>query len=354
MELADMKAVVHIGTAKTGTTSIQRFLNVNRQQLIDQGILYTRYLKAGTFGRAQPEYMRYALSKTRRLLKDQVAARHHRFHTLEELDRMVEGFDDWLAEQASTPGCDSFVISSEQIWVHLRPEATMRALHDLMLRHFDDVTYVLYIRRQDKWLASMYSETLRNAMSHSFEAFLTKRGAPDYHHDIRNLVDVLGRDRVEVRLFERDVMKGHDVVDDFCAVAGIDPTDLKRPERMNEALSLRASRVLRRLNGLATSVSKRGSDRHARMTRAARRFVYAYLNQGRGLSLTPAQRDQVLAQCADSNEQLRQWLFPDRETLFDMRDVATPPGKTPGGKTQAQNLQPLHAPGLPGAERKPN
>ena len=325
-----MKAVFHIGTTKTGTTSLQRFLDVNRERLIAQGFLYTPYMKAGRFGPEQPEYMRYVFSKRRRLMDNPVMAQRQGFRTLEELDRMVEGFDEWLAGQAATEGCHSFVVSSELIWADMRGKPAMRALHQLAMRHFDDVRYVIYIRRQDKWLASAYSETLRNTMSLGLDTFLARRQPPDYHGYIRRLADVVGEERITVRLFERGVMKGDDAVEDFCAVAGIDAAGLERPARVNEGLTRRAAGVLRRLNALAAAVAKPGSGRHARLTRAARRLALSSaVNTGPGLALTPAQRDRVLAECAQSNERLRQWLFPERRALFDMSDIDRESGAAP-------------------------
>ena len=35
-----MKAFLHIGTPKTGTTTLQQFLHTNREKLVQDGILY--------------------------------------------------------------------------------------------------------------------------------------------------------------------------------------------------------------------------------------------------------------------------------------------------------------------------
>ena len=37
-----MKCILHIGTEKTGTTSLQAFLNLNREILAEQGYLFTK------------------------------------------------------------------------------------------------------------------------------------------------------------------------------------------------------------------------------------------------------------------------------------------------------------------------
>jgi len=39
-----VKAVVHIGTEKTGTTTIKEFLHQNRDELVNQGVAYLRSL----------------------------------------------------------------------------------------------------------------------------------------------------------------------------------------------------------------------------------------------------------------------------------------------------------------------
>ena len=39
-----MECIVHIGTEKTGSTSLQRFLSLNRSSLLENGIAYTKTL----------------------------------------------------------------------------------------------------------------------------------------------------------------------------------------------------------------------------------------------------------------------------------------------------------------------
>ena len=42
-----MRAIIHIGIIKTGTTSIQSFLQANRSLLRGQGVLYPQYAIPG-------------------------------------------------------------------------------------------------------------------------------------------------------------------------------------------------------------------------------------------------------------------------------------------------------------------
>ena len=37
------RCIIHIGTEKTGTSSIQHFLSMNRAALAEQGVLYTDF-----------------------------------------------------------------------------------------------------------------------------------------------------------------------------------------------------------------------------------------------------------------------------------------------------------------------
>ena len=165
---------------------------------------------------------------------------------------------------------------------------------------------------------------------------------------------MVGLERVELRLFEKAELAGGDVISDFCAAAGIETDGLNWPPRVNESLSRRAIAFLRWCNRRLETLATPGSNTHARLSRLSRGIAGKLLNTGPQMEMTATDRDRILARCADSNERLRQWFFPERETLFDMRDTRRTTGADAAGGNRTRKMHSLHAGPGPGAERKSN
>ncbi len=142
-----MDLICHIGLPKTGTTSIQTFLQVNKQALADQGFVYKRYNEDLP---AQWEYMFVGMCLSRRLHPDPMIRFSERIPTLEDQDAMVSKFEQWFESEFSNQKGHTCIISSEHLGALMRDPQEVRGIMHWFRKHFDQLHFVIYIRRQDK------------------------------------------------------------------------------------------------------------------------------------------------------------------------------------------------------------
>ena len=202
------RLVLHIGSHKTGTTSIQQLLNGVGEQVAE--------LTGLTYVPLQPGRHR-ATSKPSDELEFQT-----------EGARIRPEFVDRLGQL----GTDCLVVEEEFSWI-FKPQQINTTL-DLLERLFDDIRIVVYVRRQDRHLVSHYQQAARFNSAKFFRSRLT--ALPDYepHHDryldyharLAPYVERLGLERVTLRVYERDLLKDRDVTSDFLALLGVERAHL--------------------------------------------------------------------------------------------------------------------------------
>lgn len=300
------RAILQIGTEKTGTTTLQVFLARNRDRLARRGVRYPRFpgdknhtgLAAYAMDDALNDPIRGALGVHG---ADAVAAFRARFEAA-------------AAAELATDG--TVVFCNEHCHSRLRTAAEVRRLADLLAPHFDRIDVSVYLRRQDQVALSLYSTRLKSGGTGT--DILPRVSADDPYFDYdRSLAlweEAFGRAHVHVRLFDRSELVGGDVVSDFLAAWGLGtPAEYRPVGKMNESIAPQAQDYLRRLNAhlkpipglpldavlgpLSDELAKAFPGRGARPSRDAARAFYDKFRS--------------------ANEKVRARYFPGRATLFD-------------------------------------
>ncbi len=216
----------HIGHPKTGTTSIQTFLLLNRARLRDAGLLYPRTgLRDSAHRLICPTF--YAL-------------RH-------DANRAAAVLADLLREirASSLPlvvlSCESACGNNPRAFAPLLDVA--------------DVTVVYYLRRQDHLAESLHAQRIRGFLDMELRradrCAVDERPPLDYGRTLRLFASVFGRDRLVVRGFERNALHERDAVRDFFKVIGVPlPAGAKPAPSPNAALKRRYLAFKRHCNAL--------------------------------------------------------------------------------------------------------
>ena len=145
------KALIHIGTEKTGTTSIQDFLHINRQALIQHGVAYlkspglTNHRKLPIFCMRDDRVDDYVIELG-------IVNKEARMRWKREFKKELHDELDCLSSKIS-----SVIISSEHFHSRLCYESEVRALKEMLQKHFSEIRIIVYLRRQDKLAVSSYS-----------------------------------------------------------------------------------------------------------------------------------------------------------------------------------------------------
>lgn len=296
-----MRCILHIGTEKTGTTSVQDTLQKNFAQLQAEGFLYPRVLH----GSNHPKIAVYAMND------DAMDSRKRRFELLdqERIDAFRAGFEQQLA--AEITGAQHTALIVNEHLSRLRHPEELERLRDLLGRHFDEVQVVLYLRRQDKLLRSMYS-TIIKVGGDRREVYPEWTGAPegdfitfDYDRIATLWAGVFGAERLKVRIFERDQLHNGDAVEDYLSIAGWGERPALETVRSNESLNMAAILAVREMNA-----------RFAPEDRANIGLIAGRLFPGGGPTVTDAEAREFLSHFEEGNRAVARRHF-GREVLFD-------------------------------------
>lgn len=308
-----MKALIHIGMPKAGSSSIQAFLKINRKALAERGVRYAPLTPR--FG-SQYELAMTGLLRSGGQMRDAVALKVLGMKDVAAQQAYVAQFENHLAAGRERWREPLFVGSSEHVHAWLGSADQIAALDEFLRGYFDSVHYLVYLRAQEEAVLSAWSERIRRGETVDLDTHLRKRLRwLNYWKSVRLWADTVGESRVTPRLLVADALAGGELIADFCAQADIDHTGLAMPRRMNQALSAEAIALRRRLNHVLPVRNRSG--RYNRLYFAALKLLGWRLPRPGGRpALTEAQRELVREACATGNEKLRARYFPERETLF--------------------------------------
>ena len=302
--------ILHIGTPKTGSTTIQYLLSHNRPALRAQGIYYP----------ATPHATNHMLLAV--MFTTGTA-------TYEQFDDPIWNGKDPDAQLAAyresfrqeiiglPPEINRVIVSSEQFPQLVRDVKDIARLHELMAGLFDDIKIIVYLRRQDEHIASTYSQGLRRGIIRrpSFNRWNQESHFYDYARMLDNWASVFGENAIVPRIFERGPDKSFDVVDDFLTQAGVSALPAAEGAApRNQSMNMSGQRILREIGFMLTGDEARKIAQTPLWKRLTR-TVTASL-PGTGWRPTQDEAKKFMEQFEGSNEAVRKRYFPDRKSLF--------------------------------------
>lgn len=224
-----MKALVHIGLPKTGSTSLQYSLAASRDQLAKSGFLYpTLFSSSEADSNLHQKVLRHLFTEEaerRRLFANVGAATPQAGRAW--LQERVTHLDAQIA-QSTAHTC---ILSGESfIAIH-----DVSALHRFLRDRFEDIQIIAYIRPPYEEYPSYVQHSLGsgNKISdialpqHFFSSISTNLIATNRHNSIsqrpssfiqeclQSFAQTFGHDRVNIICFSRERLIGNSIVSDF-------------------------------------------------------------------------------------------------------------------------------------------
>jgi glycosyltransferase involved in cell wall biosynthesis len=208
---------LHVGTPKTGSTSIQHFLTDNRRRLEQQGVAVYTALEPDPADCMRPDER----------LDPSFAGENGACWT-KELVRRIQSRPE-----------EKIILSEEMCWfsIVLIEKRPGFAAFVEQLKTIADVTLIVYLRRQDLFLMSSYQEHLKNGWLNGRTCSQQLNGR-DHHYlhykeNIEWLISVVGAGKIIVRPFEAGQFFHNSLIADFLHCAGVSLTsDFVRPDLM--------------------------------------------------------------------------------------------------------------------------
>lgn len=228
-----MRLVLHIGTEKTATTTLQHFLYHNRSKLAARGVGLSD-----------------VCGKPNNRLLAGYCQPHGQFDNFfralglrspEEKQAVFADFPERFGAEVAGMTGDVMVLTSEHCHSRLTTPETLAALQDLVTPHFSEVRIICYFREQAAVAKSLYSTAIKGGKGKAFEDFLGNCTPKNLRYNYAASADLwaeaFGREAFHPRLFLKDALADGDIVTDFLQAAGIDPTGLDRDiPNQNESL----------------------------------------------------------------------------------------------------------------------
>lgn len=238
-----MKAFLHIGNPKTGTTTIQDFLTKNRQQLLEDGYYYPT--SPGSLN--QIKLPIFAMKNTR--IQD-----IHRLCGLTKPEQVIKfqsQFQKKLEKELNAINSKAVIFSSEHCSSRLIFLEEIERLKKLLNHYFEEIEIIIYLRRQDKYLVSLYSTAIMGGVTTPL--YLPSKDVIknryNYYNILKKWEAVFGKSAIKVRVFEREQLLNRDLLEDFMDALGIRlDTRYQFSSNLNQSLDIFSLEYLRMIN----------------------------------------------------------------------------------------------------------
>ncbi len=317
-----MKVILHIGTGKTGTTSLQKFFHLNRSLLENNGILfphsvgYTNHIEVAMYGISDISKIKQSL-----FLKKQNVC------TLNEKNLFDYTVEQKLsAELTNSKNLKFLLISSEHLSTSLRSFEEVQKIKLLFDKLKLEVTcIIIYLRDQVSYLFSNFSTRVLLGSKTGYRPCLpTKLGISpiNYAHTLNMWESSFPKAEIQVRIFEKNNLKNSDIITDFLDFLNIDALpNINKSTHSNTSLSASALYFLIKYNNYVHN----NPDKH--LPSLASHKVQDLLIPfakcffvGKPLIPTMEEKNKIENLCFDCNEQIRTKYFPQKQTLFKQND----------------------------------
>ncbi len=338
--------ILHIGWPKTGSTSIQMFLQTNRKRLRRNRIAALETFASKRMVGMNSSILSFLLLRPQdHDAKPSITQERMNFFGIQSKEDLIDiqkGMKDKLHQEvkALEGECSKFVISGENL-SRLRV-VDIKRLRKLCGDLFDEYKIVCYLRRQDLYLISKYSTGLRLGSVVEFDKYLNRRcnlRHCKYDEMLGGWSSVFGKETMVPRIFEKDKLQDGDVVADFCKVCEIDdPHKYETVGTHNRSLSALEQLILRQANEIAAQ----DWDRGAHMAIRDLMFdVTAGGHSGRPYRPAPGLSQAIRDNYKDSNELLRKAWFPDLPSVFSEEVTASGCCSPDEPRLTAADVEPL-------------
>lgn len=286
------KFFLHIGTHKTGTSSIQNTMTKLKKALRGENIIYIPFSpEMGTFVVSENVDTSF-IEKSKKFLDSYTSS----YQGSKDI-RYVMSHEGFSGDPRK--GYCNAAINAEILSKILEPY---------------DVEVIIYLRQQDSFLESMYTQSIHEGDSLSFDEFMAV--CNQYTYNWYGLIDsyanYFGKDHITVRRYDKVYLKNGDVTDDFAELIGSKVMQsLKKKENINRGYSRDALELARICNKAFTDKEKKKLRYLLQVTNSkSRHEKYSYFNNDA--------RVELLNTYADSNTRVaKEYLEDKEEKLFN-------------------------------------
>ncbi len=252
-----MECILHLGTEKTATSSIQAWLYAQEARLLDQGVAVSHAIGKPN----NRDLVAYFQSDFDDWFKDRGIL------SVSQKKSYFRGFEENLSREieSASKKYNKFVISSEHFHSRLKRQEDIGSLAEYCKKYFDRITLLCYFKEQSVLARGVYSTRLVFGTSESEEEYL-KKITPDmlyynYHRFLTRWEDSFKPDKIEAVIFSEQLFEDGNILKDFAKRCGIQldsMADSFNQARVNVSLTRTQRTLVRALNTALPRYDKAG------------------------------------------------------------------------------------------------
>lgn len=301
--------ILHIGTEKTGSTSIQKFLHLNKETLSSNNIGVPDSL-GGLL-----HYKLQMMANNNDYVDD--FARNMKLHNDPgRRELLIKEWKDEFYKEVEASTAKIWIISCETLHSRLLHLSELNRLRELLAPLFTTINVLVYLRDPLSLAISMLNESVKCAVDISLPEpnRSTSFDIADHKATLERWDGAMGSGEIWARLFDRSFLKEGDVVKDFISVCKLDQGEYKLPSHENRSMSYLGIKLLNEINRY---VPRRWID--GSLIKSRWNLVLKVLKHMQGGATYAPTSEEILKyseyyECC--NEWVRTRYFSDRKSLF--------------------------------------
>ncbi|EPE5824422.1 hypothetical protein ACSJ9E_001349 [Campylobacter jejuni] len=304
-----MTCYLHIGTMKTGTSSIQDFLYKNQNLLKIQKTLYPNSIKNSWH------------------LNDHNPFAHAIEYFLEQANfSSLDSYLKPLKQEINNSHSNKVIVSTENIQFLLYNEKYIQELQ-IILKNlgFTKIYIIIYLRNPSDLFISMCSQALKDGTPKKFLSLPSENNKFKIlcHHEqtLKNWGNIFKKENLIVKLFSKNEFYQGDLLKDFINTIGLEwDNNFIIPDKQNETLDLLGMEILNHFNNYSIPMR---TNRYVDFI--VNFFDKHFTSKDPKLKFQPPKEiyQSYIDYFEESNEWVRKEFFPHKERLFPKKDMNT-------------------------------
>lgn len=327
---------LHVGTTKTATSSIQRFLEENRTVLEKYGYCF-------------PDSLHVYPEANRRRNAHFLIGKVKDENGVEDKQKEEEYLEEGLQQiRTAFQTYDNVILTDESIWYALSysKKSLLRELKKEADKQQYQIKVIVYLRRQDALLISRWNQEVKQNFTSAavmtceeYVAVSEKKENKIFHYakKLDEIADVIGKDHLIVRRFSPESWKDRSIIHDFMHEIGLDVTD--EFEELQESENLRLDQNTTEIKRILNKNENFTEKEVSYMGRLLKGVSKGYIKKEKTEMLAKEELQQFLGEYAEENNRVAEEYIGDGQPLFSNEIKDLPKWNSQNGTMQEEMIQ---------------